>query len=89
MLFVFDENGQWGIWMKDMHYPIDILWLDQSKTVVDMVENVSPATYPAIFKPKAPARYVLELAAGSIAKTSIVVGSQASFNASMLGGARS
>lgn len=81
MLFVFDADGRWGIWMKDMNYPIDILWLDRSKTVIDMVENASPASYPSTtFKPKVPARYVLELAAGSIADASIVVGNRATFD---------
>lgn len=89
MLFVFDSNDQWGIWMKDMNYPIDILWLDQSKTVVDIVANASPASYPTVFKPKAPARYVLELPAGSIAAASIAIGQHATFNVSLPGGAGS
>ncbi len=81
MLFVFSEDNEWGIWMKDMRYSIDILWLDQSKTVVDVAANVSPQSYPStVFKPKKPARYVLELAAGSIADASIAVGSQAAFS---------
>jgi uncharacterized membrane protein (UPF0127 family) len=87
MLFVFDEDKQWGIWMKDMNYAIDILWLDQSKTVVDMAENATPASYPkTIFKPKVPARYVLELAAGSVSDASIAVGSKATFNVNASGG---
>lgn len=87
MLFVFDRDGRWGIWMKDMNYPIDILWLDTSKKVVDMTERVSPSSYPSTtFRPKAPARYVLELAAGSVAGASIAMGDQATFNIQKPGG---
>ena len=27
MLFVFDRSETWGMWMKDMDIPIDIIWL--------------------------------------------------------------
>ncbi len=64
MLFVFDTPDRHGIWMKDMRFPIDILWLDPNGTVVDLQSNVSPETYPTVFTPKMPAQYVLELPAG-------------------------
>jgi uncharacterized membrane protein (UPF0127 family) len=66
MLFVFDENDQHGIWMKDMNYPIDILWISESYNIVSIKKSVSPNTYPQVFQNSKPARYVLELPAGSI-----------------------
>lgn len=87
MLFDFSEEKRWGIWMKDMNYAIDIIWIDASKRVVDMVENADPSSYPSItFKPKKPARYVLELAAGSISNSTITVDSQARFELMKDGG---
>jgi uncharacterized membrane protein (UPF0127 family) len=41
MLFVFPADDKWGIWMKDMQYPIDVVWLDNRGSVVDMKENMS------------------------------------------------
>ncbi len=76
MLFVFEHEGQWGIWMKDMHFSIDILWLDAAGTVVTVASNVSPETYPESFHPEVPARYVLELPAGYAAKAGIVKGTR-------------
>jgi uncharacterized membrane protein (UPF0127 family) len=64
LLFVFDEPGLHGIWMKDMRFPIDILWLDDAFQVVDVRKNVAPDSYPTVFKPTKPARYVLEVTAG-------------------------
>jgi len=64
MLFVFTSDGKYSFWMKDMSFPIDILWLSAGGTVIYMVQNVSPASYPGSFAPDVPVRYVLELPAG-------------------------
>lgn len=76
LLFVFDTVDQHGIWMKDMLFAIDILWLDESGTVVHIEENVSPDTYPQVFRPGSPARYVLEGNAFFAESNGIVVGDQ-------------
>ena len=68
MLFIFDEPGSWGIWMKDMRFSIDILWAREDGTISTIARNVSPDTYPTVFSPKTPdALYVLELPAGAAA----------------------
>ena len=64
MLFVFDEPAQHGIWMKDMNFAIDIIWLDESKEIIEIVDEASPASYPETFYPDRPAKYVIELPAG-------------------------
>lgn len=78
MFFVFDSPGNWGIWMKDMHFPIDIIWADQNGEVITVVENATPESYPKSFYPSVPAQYVLEVPAGfakahAIAEGSILV----------------
>lgn len=80
LLFVFDTDSKWGIWMKDMNYSIDIVWLDDSKKVVDTALNVSPQTYPRVFTPKKDARYVVEFAAGTVRKQLIREGQHAVFS---------
>lgn len=64
MLFVFEEDGLHGFWMKDMRFAIDIAWFDADFCVVDIAQRVSPGTYPAVFVPDTPARYVIEMEAG-------------------------
>jgi uncharacterized protein len=76
MLFVFDQDGSWGIWMKDMLFSIDIVWLDKEGRVAWMETNVSPETYPTAFYSESPARYVLELPAGAAAKYGIAIGTK-------------
>ena len=34
MLFVFDEPGTRSMWMKNMQFPLDILWFDENGNVV-------------------------------------------------------
>lgn len=74
MLFVFDQDDEWGIWMKDMRFSIDIVWIDAEGSVVEVVERATPETYPHVFAPRRPARYVLELPAGYAARNGIAEG---------------
>lgn len=64
MLFIFDVEGRNGFWMKDMQVPIDIIWISTEGTIVHIEHALSPDTYPQIFTPQYPARYVLETRAG-------------------------
>ena len=80
LLMVFETDSEGGIWMKDMNIPLDIVWLDKDKAVIYMVTDASPnLPQDKIFKPKSPARYILELSAGSIQKSGIKIGSKADF----------
>ncbi len=74
MLFVFESDDTFGIWMKDMLFPIDIVWADASGTVITIAKNVAPDTYPKVFYPSTPARYVVELPAGFAAAHGVAEG---------------
>lgn len=81
LVFVFPTSERWGIWMKDMKYPIDIVWLDEQKTVMHIEQHVKPESYPAkTFQPDDPAKYVIELKAGVVGSQRITIGSQAVFD---------
>lgn len=85
MLFAFPQKNKYAFWMKDMRFPIDIIYIDDNK-VVDFVENApAPAsgqdasTLP-IYKPSAPANYVLEVNAKEISKNKIKKGDTVIFS---------
>ena len=80
MWFVFDKPGLHAIWMKDMRFSIDVLWLDDTLRVIHIEERLSPDSYPEVFKPRAPARYVLEVPAGAIEQYSFRTGDLAWFS---------
>lgn len=74
MLFVFDVPDNVGFWMKDMLFPIDIVWIDSDMKVVSFKENVSPDTFPQILYPNTPALYVLEVTAGTVSSLGLQKG---------------
>jgi len=63
MLFVFKQSDYYGFWMKNMKFPIDILWLDEDYKIVDIRNEVPPCETEecAIYKPGKKAKYVLEI----------------------------
>lgn len=77
MVFVFPKDAKWEIWMKDMNYPIDIVWLDSAKNVIYTVKDAQPSSYPKTFKPETDSRYVIELPSGTIERTGIKNGDPA------------
>lgn len=80
LLMAFDTDREWGIWMKDMQIPLDILWLDKDRKVVHVVKNASPDLGTSTtFTPTEPARYVLEVNAGMSTAYNIKVGDEALF----------
>lgn len=79
MLFVFPENGRHGMWMNDMMFAIDMIWLNEAGEVVDIARNVMPETYPDVFTPQAPARYVLEVNAGKAMEAGVQIGDVVQF----------
>ncbi len=81
MLFIFDTPGRWGMWMKDMNYSLDMLWLDDDKRIISMEQNVAPSTYPEAFLPDKAARYVVELPAGFVQRHRVEQGQVVGFSA--------
>ena len=75
LLFDFKEPGDYAIWMKDMRFAIDIVWANEGR-VVTVAHDVSPDTFPQAFRSSAPARYVLELPAGTAAAHGIAEGGE-------------
>ncbi len=74
LVFVFDETNYRSVWMKDMNFSIDVIWIDENRIIVDYIENLSPETYPEIFISSSPVRYMIEVSAGFIAQNDINVG---------------
>lgn len=67
MLFILDSPSKQGFWMKEMKFPLDIIWLDDNKTVVYVEKNLQPCTsafFCPVFTPSKNAKYVLETRAG-------------------------
>lgn len=60
MIFVFDELGNYGFWMKDTRFPLDIIWLNENCLVVGKAQ-MYPESFPKVFYPDFQAKYAIEL----------------------------
>ncbi len=74
MLFIFEETSEHGIWMKDMNFALDIIWLNDFSEVIYIERNVSPNTFPDSFGTHVKSRYVLEFNAGFVSRNNIKIG---------------
>jgi uncharacterized membrane protein (UPF0127 family) len=85
MLFVFDVEGEHRFWMKDMKFPIDIIWISSDKIVVDIENNLQPCRSGdlcSIYAPDGNSLYVLETVSGFASKYGIVKGMPVEFDLS-------
>lgn len=66
MLFIFEQPGLHGFWMKDMLFPLDFLWI-RDGVLVDLTPDV-PAPVPGqplpSYFPREPVDAMLEVPAG-------------------------
>ena len=83
-LFIFDSPDRYGIWMKDMLIPIDILWIDDERIIIHIEENISPDTYPETFSSPTPARFVLEVPAFTVESFKITPGQKITLPAELV-----
>ena len=59
MIFIYSKESIYPFWMKNTHFPLNIIWLDKNSKIIDIKqgqpENLS------ILKNKTPAKYIIEL----------------------------
>ena len=83
MLFVYGEPSRQSFWMKDMKFPIDIIWLNETGSVVHVEENLRPCV-PSLecqsFSPNENTQYVLETVAGFAQKHHLKIGTDIDFS---------
>ncbi|MBI5230471.1 MAG: DUF192 domain-containing protein [Candidatus Magasanikbacteria bacterium] len=75
MLFIFPKPDRHQFWMKDMKFPIDIVWLNDGR-VVDVAPDVPVSVTKdlPVYSPRLPASSVLELRAGFMVRHGIKIG---------------
>ena len=91
MLFVFEGEEQLTFWMKDMRFPLDIIWIDAQCRLIDVAADVPTPPpnagndeIPRVQSPS-PARYVLELNAGEWARAGLSPGDRVEFSGAIEG----
>lgn len=76
MLFPFAPKATVGFWMKDMLFPIDIIWIADER-VIGIEERAMPDDRPerTIYYPPAPIDTVLEIGAHEARRLGIIIDS--------------
>lgn len=83
MLFVFPDEQPRTFWMKNTLVPLDILFFDAARRLVAIQADAQPcrADPCPLYPSTVPARYVLELNAGTAARLGIRTGDVITFSA--------
>lgn len=83
MLFVFEGEERRSIWMLNMQFSLDILWLDIEGNILHIEKNVPPcktaletATCPSYKGDNKLAKYVLEVTSGFVDEYTITTESK-------------
>ena len=79
MLFVFTKPDKYFFWMKDMNFPLDIIWLDKYGKIIYIKRDAQPASYPETFGIAEDAKFVLEVVSGFADKNKLKTGDGAVF----------
>ncbi len=77
MLFIFPDLKRRSMWMPDMAFPLDIVWLDENLTVVHVVEGAVPCPNRSDcphYSSRFMAKYAIEMAAGEAGRYGFVPG---------------
>ncbi|MEK6842285.1 MAG: DUF192 domain-containing protein [Nanoarchaeota archaeon] len=83
MFFIFEKETVPNFWMKDMNFPIDIIWIDKEMKIVGIEENIQPCFSDKLcqtFSPMEKIKYVLEINAGLSDENNFTSGESIIFN---------
>ncbi len=66
MIFIFEKSDYHSFWMKNMKFPIDIIYINNDKivTIKDNVQLLKKDENPIVYAPTEPSDKVLEISAG-------------------------
>lgn len=81
MLFVFEEESRPSFWMKNMLFPLDIIWISKDDLVVGLSKGVKPCAGACeSISPQEKIKYAVEVGAGFVDKYKIGLGDRVYFN---------
>lgn len=78
MLFTYPDEARRSFWMKEVSFPLDILFADLQGRINEIMEELPPCVGPVLrcpsYRSSHPAGYVLEIAGGRAEELGIEVG---------------
>lgn len=77
MIFVFERPGDYAFWMKDTLIPLDILFISENNTIVN-IQQMEPCTQDPceLYVPSSEIMYAIEVNSGFAERNNVTVGEQ-------------
>ena len=86
MLYIFESTGLHRVRTRQFRFPVDMLWIDESRHVIHILEQVPTCAQdpcPLYGPPPEPIRYLIETEAGYVRREGIAVGMELKFTLRM------
>lgn len=86
MLYIFESTGLHRVGTRQFRIPVDMLWIDESHHIVQILEQVAPCAQdpcPLYGPPPEPVRYLIETEAGYVKRAEITAGMELRFTLRM------
>jgi uncharacterized membrane protein (UPF0127 family) len=79
MIYIFESTGPHRVTTKEYRFPVDMIWVDESRHIVSITENVPPcqqATCPWHGSTSEAVRYLIQTEAGFASRQALAVGGE-------------
>jgi uncharacterized membrane protein (UPF0127 family) len=85
MFFVYEEEDYHSIWMKNCYIALDVAWVSEDGTVVEVAENVPPCSPMRgddcpTYGGNTPSRHFIEFQTGTLRRVGLKVGDRVSWD---------
>lgn len=79
MLFIFSEPSVQSMWMKNVNFPLDIIFIDTRQLILNIEENTEPRT-SKLYESNGLCKYVVEVLGGFCEKFKVEKGQKIEFS---------
>jgi uncharacterized protein len=87
MIYIFEATGPHRVTTKEYRFPVDMIWVDESRHIVSMAENIPPCrqqeTCPWHGSLSEAVRYLIQTEAGFIQRQGLAVGEELKYTLRM------
>jgi uncharacterized membrane protein (UPF0127 family) len=86
MIYIFEATGPHRVTTKEYRFPVDMIWVDESRHIVSMAENIPPCrqeTCPWHGSLSETVRYLIQTQAGFIQRQGLAVGEELKYTLRM------
>ena len=86
MIYIFESTGQHRVTTKAYRFPVDMIWVDESRHIVSIAENVPPCKLdpcPWHGSESSSVRYLIQTTAGFAKQAGVEVGGELKYTLRM------